>query len=189
MTISHPITLTDTELRAAALDGELRPLGATYLPLDVPLDPPARLMALAPALGDQRIIVAGRCAAWVWGWTLASCPTLCCCVSSRQRIPSTARRAFAAREVVIDLDEITRLDGVAITTPLRTLIDLARHDDGPDLPRLLVAALQEVEVTRGLSAERIEEALQRRPAAANTRRARARLESAQADATQPLLTR
>jgi hypothetical protein len=189
MTPRTPLRLTDTELRAAALDGELLPLGGSYLPLDVPLDPRARLTALAPALGDDRVIIAGRCAAWVWGWTDSSCPTLCCCVSSRQRIPSSARRALAAREVVIDLDEIVRLDSVAITTPLRTLLDLARHDEGDDLPRVLVSALQDAAVTRGLTAERIDEALRRRPGAAHTRRARARLERAAAGAAQPLLTR
>lgn len=189
MTLSPPGPLTDTELRAAALDGELVALGASYVPLDSPLDPRARLLALAPALDDDRVVIAGRCAAWVWGWTDASCPRLCCCVSSRHRIPSTARRALAAREVVIDLDEIARLDGVAVTTPLRTLVDLARHDEGDDLPRLLSSALQEVAVTRGLSAQRVEEALRRRPAAAHTRRARARLERALAEAAQPLLTR
>ncbi len=189
MTSSTPLRLTDTEMRAAALDGELLPLGASYLPLDVPLDPRTRLMALAPALGDDRIIIAARCAAWVWGWTESACPTLCCCVSSRHRIPSTARRTLAAREVVIELDEIARLDGVAITTPPRTLVDLARHDEGDDLPRLLASALQETAVTRGLSAECIDEALRRRPTAAHTRRARVRLRQASAEAAQPLLTR
>ena len=90
---------------------------------------------------------------------------------------------------MIELDEIARLDGVAITTPLRTLVDLARHDEGDDLPRLLASALQETAVTRGLSAERIDEALRRRPTAAHTRRARVRLRQASAEAAQPLLTR
>ena len=183
MTPATEPRLTDTELRAAALDGELLPLGPSYLPLDAPLDPRARLMAIAPALADERVIVAGRCAAWVWGWTESSCPTLCCCVSSRHRIPSTARRALAAREVVIELDEIARIDGVAITTPLRTLVDLARLDEQNDLPLVLAAALQDDSVTRGLSAERIDEALRRRPAAAHTRRARARVRRALTDVT------
>ncbi|MER3390083.1 MAG: hypothetical protein RJQ01_08630 [Microcella sp.] len=177
MLSATPDHLTETELQAAALDGELHPLGAGYLPIDVPLDPRARLTALSPALRDGRVIVAARCAAWVWGWTEASCPVLCCCVSSLHRIPSTARRALAAREVVIDPDEVARLDGIAITTRLRTLIDLARHDDGSDLPQLLAAAVRDSTAVAGtgLSGDQIDAALARRPAAAHSRRARVRL--------------
>jgi len=172
--------LTETELRAASLDGELLPLGAGFLPIDTPLDPRARLLSLSPALQDARVIVAGRCAAWVWGWSDASCPALCCCVSSRHRIPSTARRELAAREVVIETDEVARFEGFAVTSRVRTVVDLARLDDGPGLPELLASALSDAGATPTLMAERVEDALARRPAAAHTRRARERLREAKA---------
>ena len=182
--------LSAPELRAAALDGELGRVGAAFLPLDVPLDTRTRLAALNPVRGDARVIVSDRCAAWVWGWSHAPCPVLCCCVSSRSRVASTTRRALGVREAVIDSDEIVTLDGVTLTTPVRTLIDLASHDDRADLPRLLAAAIG-VDDGRGeLTEELVGEALARRPSAAYSRRARARQERARRDARrQPLLTR
>lgn len=182
MTTSASNTLSEAELRSAALDGELRALAHTFVPLDTPDDARARLAALAPAIDDPRIIVSHRCAAWVWGWTPTACLSLCCSVSSRHRVPSTRRRAFGVREVAIEPDEIIMVEGVSVTTPVRTLIDLARHDDGADLPALLCSALREASASRQLSEPRVAAALRRRPSAAHARRARHRLRNASRDA-------
>jgi len=182
--------LSAVELRAAALDGELFPLGGSFLPLDLPLDAHARLSALSPPRHDARLVLAGRCAAWVWGWSARPCPHLCCCVSSRHRVPSTLRRALQVREVVIDDDEYVELGNVRVTTPLRTLIDLARHDDMPDIDPLLTSAFRSHSPRAELNGNAVTEALDRRPSASHLRRARSRLECARAAAeNQPLLTR
>jgi len=185
-----PGELSAVELRAAALDGELRPLGGAFLPLDLPLDVRTRIAALAPPRDDGRLILWGRCAAWIWGWSTAPCAALCCCVSSQHRVPSTTRRAYSVREMVIDRDEVTVIDSVSVTEPVRTLIDLARHDERDDIVSILAAGLR----SRGRDGEHhwpdIVAALRRRPSASHARRAHSRLTQARRQSTnQPLLTR
>jgi hypothetical protein len=187
MTLAVRSRLSAVELRAATLDGELHRLGDAFLPLDHPVDSRYRLTALSSAIlssaiNDARIIVSHRCAAWIWGWTAVPCPNLCCCVSSQHRVPSTQRRELAIREVSIDPDEVTTLDGVSITTPLRTLIDLARHDERDDLPYVLATAIRDTAQHGAPTTSTIAAALARRPSAAYLRRARERLQRARREA-------
>lgn len=179
-----------SELRAAALDGEVVAIGEGFLPIDAPLTARERAASLAPALLDQRVVVADRSAAWVWGWGPAT-PTVTTCVSIAARIPSPDRRRLRAREVVIEADDVRRLGSVPVTAPLRTLLDLARHDHGDDLAALLAAGLH----AHGITFAELETALARRPSLSYVRPARARLLAAarraddESSANQPLLTR
>lgn len=183
--------LSAVELRAAALDGEVTAVGDGFLPLDAPLTAWERAASLAPALLDTRVVVAGRSAAWVWGW--AAPPTaVATCVSISARIPSPDRRRLATREVVIDADEVRVIGGVPVTTPVRTLVDLARHDADDGVLDLLVAGILSHDVT----AEALDAALSRRVNLAYVRLARRRLAAAvehasspEHRASQPLLTR
>lgn len=182
--------LSASELRAAVLDGELVAIGEGFAPIDLPLTALARAQSLAPALLDDRVVIADRTAAWVWGWGPATA-ALMTCVAISARIPSPDRRRLRAREVVIDDDELSALGTVMVTTPLRTLLDLARHDDHDDVVALLAAGIRH----HAISSEAVEAALTRRRSLSFVRVARARLaralESANAERQpdQPLLTR
>lgn len=166
--------LPAAELRAAELDGELGMLGDAYLVTDEPTTPAARAASLRSRVAPRTILV-DRGAAWVWGWTV-ELASVRVCVAKTARVGSSARRAGRIREAAIDEDEIHELGGIAITSPERTLIDLARFDERDDIARLLAAGI----VTGGMTDEVVRAALDRRPASAGRRRARERLAAARA---------
>ncbi len=181
--------LSASELRSAALDGEVIAVGEGFLPIDMPVTPLTRAASLAPLLIDDRVVVADRSAGWVWGWGPAPA-AVTTCVAITARIPSPDRRRLRAREVVIDDDERRLLGPVAVTTPLRTLLDLARHDPDPAVGRLLSAGIRH----HGIDRAALEAELARRPSLSFVKPARARLlaaldEAEGADPGQPLLTR
>ncbi len=170
-----PSTLSATELRAAVLDGELIPLGDGFMPLDLPITVADRARTLAPTLRDLRVIVADRTAAWVWGWCREP-GALSTCVSIAARIPSTDRRRLGTREAVIDAEEHRIVAGVHVTTPVRTLIDLARHSAEPSTVEILASGF----ARSGLTLLEVLAALDRRPRLSFVRPARERLIAAAA---------
>ena len=134
--------LSDAELRAAALDGEIVSLGDAYLPIDAPALPGDRARSLAALRADPRLFAERRSAAWVHGWC-AEPAAASVAVNVAARVPSGVRRRTGARELVIDDGELVFCGGVRVTSPLRTLLDLAReHDDDVSLDALtaIVAA-------------------------------------------------
>lgn len=186
--------LSAPELRSAALDGDVLAIGEGFLPLDAPITATTRALSLAPAVRDARVIVADRSAAWVWGW--APMPTtISTCVAVSARIPSPDRRRLRTREVVISPGETVMLGSVRVTAPIRTVIDLARHDNGDDILALLSAGM----LAHRLTMEVLESALAGRRSLSYVRSARERLTAAAAlarraetnddSAPQPLLTR
>jgi hypothetical protein len=170
--------LSESELRSAVLDGELSAWGQVFLPLDVPLTARLRASMLGAQWRDHRVMVSDRSAAWVWGWA-AQPSRVTTCVSITARIPSPDRRRLHAREVVIASDEVSNLDGVFVTSPGRTLLDLARHspaadadaDIDNDIDRILAAGV----VAENLTVVDIERLLGRRPRLSFARLARRRL--------------
>lgn len=156
------------------LDGELVRLGASYLGIDEPESPRERASSIAPVLGDARAIVCDRSAAWVWGWVAA--PTVVStCVSISARVASPVRRRLHAREAVLDRDELVWLGDVRVTTPVRTAIDLARHEDDDDnASEAISAAVHSGAVTVAV----LRAAVHRRPGIAYLRRAERRIEQA-----------
>jgi len=100
------------------------------------------------------------------------------CVSITARIPSPDRRRLHAREVVIASDEVNNLGGVFVTSPERTLLDLARHSPDADadaadidIDRILAAGV----AAENLTVVDIERLLGRRPRLSYARLARRRL--------------
>ncbi|MBA8847053.1 hypothetical protein [Microcella alkalica] len=177
MTPRLPLVLDDrhlpsVELRAAQLDGELGALGDAFLVTDSPDTPAARAASLACRV-PARTILEGRSAAWVWGWT-HECGALRLCVPLRARIGSELRRSLSVREVSIEPDEIQLIAGLSITSPERTLIDLARLDERSDIVALLASGI----TVGGMTDDVVSTALDRRPASAGRRRARQRLRAA-----------
>ena len=113
------------ELCAARLDGELVGLGECFSPIDVVAGPFTRVGALT-GLWSSRLIAEQRTAAWVWGAALAPPARHQLCASTGARARALDPERCVVREVVIDDDEIAVLRSVRVTTPLRTVIDLAR---------------------------------------------------------------
>ena len=117
--------LPAVELQALRLDGELFPLADGWCSVDE-LEGPAQRARAALGSRSPRLIAELATAAWVWG----ACDTVprprefCADLAARARL---APNPFAVvREVVLDPDDVVRLDGTQVTTPVRTAVDLAR---------------------------------------------------------------
>ena len=131
------------ELQAARLDGELFSIDGCFSPLDEIEQSHHRGASLATSL-PGRLIAEQLSAAWVFG-ALESPPArhqLCARIDARIRPASTAR--IDLREVVIDDADIATIGGMRLTTPLRTVVDLARF--APDFNathRAIIARLMQ----------------------------------------------
>lgn len=116
------------ELSALRLDGDVYSVDQCVSPIDEVPSVRLRAAALATVL-PERLIVAQRSAAWVWG-ALDRLPAryeVCADIGARTR-PVTSNR-LVLREVVIESDEMTSCAGIILTTPIRTATDLARFGE------------------------------------------------------------
>jgi hypothetical protein len=116
------------ELIALVLDGEAYRVGSCVVPLDEPATPALRATSLALEL-PPRLIAERHTAAWVWG-AQSEPPArheVCADITARLR-PALGTR-LSVREVVILHEDIAVLGELAVTTPMRTAIDLARFVD------------------------------------------------------------
>ena len=127
-----------SELCAARLDGELYRLDDTFSPVDG-LDQP-RLRALSVgSWAPAGLIAERRTAAWIYG-ALDDAPLRHqFCVDTAARVRPDRSLRFAVREVVLGAGDIVQIDGVRLTAPIRTVIDLARirDDRADDIPELI----------------------------------------------------
>ncbi len=126
--VLSPAEFSAAELCALRLDCEVYPVDRCFSPIDTPPGIDLRAAALAAIL-PPRIIVERRSAAWVWG-ALATPPRsheVCARIGARTRPPASLR--LVLREVVLAENELLRLAGIEVTTPLRTILDLARFSD------------------------------------------------------------
>lgn len=124
-TVISTLDLPLAELSAARLDGEVYAVDDGYSPIDVPAGPFERAASIAPYC-QGRLMAEQRTAAWIWG-ALSLPPSrheLCASLGARAR-PAYPIRTVV-REVVIDSGEYVVIAGVPVTTPLRTVVDLAR---------------------------------------------------------------
>ncbi|KQR64466.1 hypothetical protein [Frigoribacterium sp. Leaf172] len=116
--------LSETELRVAALDGEVYPIGDCWAEIATPDDPVLRASSVAGLFG-RHVIAARDSAAWIlmapggppWRHFGIVPP------AARHRGPDGR---VAISEMTIDGDEIVDLAGVQVTTPARTALDIAR---------------------------------------------------------------
>ena len=127
--------LPQAELNAALLDGEVYAVDECFSPIDEIDQRSHRALALASLLPErllpepllpERLIAEQRTAAWVLG-ALARPPfhhQFCAAIDARVR-PSGMIRV-TVREVVIDETDLLECAGLRVTTPLRTVVDLAR---------------------------------------------------------------
>lgn len=120
--------LPDAEQQAMRLDGECYRLGEVHLPIGVVPDSSARCIA---ALGahSPRLIAALGTAAWIWG--AADGPPargeFLVDLEARWRPPFSSRLRII--ESVVHPSDVTRFGHAAVTTPLRTVLDLARFTE------------------------------------------------------------
>lgn len=143
------------ELYAAKLDGQVFAIDTCFAPVDEIEQPRHRAAALRTT-GADRLIAEQFTAAWVWG-ALDNPPLHHqFCVATGARVSHSAARWMTLREVVIGDDEIVELGGGLVTTPTRTVVDLARFALSFD-----VAVVDRL-VAAGASLERAIEAVARR---------------------------
>jgi len=123
--VLHSGDLPLAELCAARLDGELVAVDDAFVSIDTAIIASVRAAAAARDWSPRLIAEQGT-AAWIWGAAPLPPPRhqLCASLDRRARPPAPARCVL--REVVIDDDEILLAAGVAVTAPLRTLVDIAR---------------------------------------------------------------
>jgi len=122
--------LPDAVLRAAVLDGELVAVGEAYRVVDLPVDAATRARSVAAHARGGRVI-AERTAAWVWG-ALADHPvpytTVRSPAAAGAHTPVDVAPGARVRVVGLPPRDVVRLDGVPVTTPMRTAVDLICAD-------------------------------------------------------------
>lgn len=119
--------LSLAELSAARLDGDVVELGDAYIPADAVETQALRAGSLSTLLGDVLAATHGT-AAWVHG-ALPDPPSR---HTVQRAVPRRLHRApqrhIVYRDLMIDSDDLEMIGGVRVTTPVRTLADLARVD-------------------------------------------------------------
>ncbi|WP_051973064.1 hypothetical protein [Cryobacterium sp. MLB-32] len=130
------------ELMCARLDGEVYPLGACWCPIDEIDGTAVRAASLAPLL-PRHAVIERFSAAWVY--TLVPEPTpheFCVDLGARTHLSPSPRMRL--REVVCPESDTVAIGDVRVTTPLRTVIDLARWapPECSDIVPVLLALLR-----------------------------------------------
>jgi hypothetical protein len=118
--------LPEAELHAAKLDGEVYCVDRCFSPVDEIEGQLGRARSLVLSVPGT-LIAEQRTAAWVHG-ALRDPPLrhqFCTDITARMRPPALV--AITVREVVIEDRDLLDLAGLRITTPLRTVVDLARN--------------------------------------------------------------
>lgn len=120
--------LSEAELCAARLDGHVVEVGTAYAPADTVETAAMRGASLQPVIG-RTLAASHLTAAWVHG-AICEPPVR----HTAQR--AVGRRAHAVvdskmlyRDVRVPDEDLVVIGGVLVTTPERTLADLARVDD------------------------------------------------------------
>jgi len=116
--------LSPAELQAARLDGEVYDLAGAYC-LIGELEAPGHRARAVLGTRSPRLIAELRTAAWVWG-AAAEPVRLEFAVTPDARARLSPAEQATVREIVYEEGDVADLDGVRVTTPLRTILDLAR---------------------------------------------------------------
>lgn len=136
--ISNPFTLADAklagfsrdEVRSLARRGDVRELvRGTYVAADVPDSLGLRAAALRRVV-PPRAVACRRTAAWLYGVDVLALGAHLQTPPVEMLVPAgTAalrRQGVLGYSALLDDDEVTEIDGVLVTTPLRTTLDLGR---------------------------------------------------------------
>ncbi|NKX49597.1 hypothetical protein HER39_03185 [Arthrobacter deserti] len=122
---------THNELRAMRLEGLVEHIyGPAYLPAGSPLTAGHRALAARAALPERlrgRVVIGRMSAAWIYGCA-APPEKLAVLLDYRFRTTPQGRcRSAAVHEVSLGPLDTTSVAGVAVTTALRTGLDIALH--------------------------------------------------------------
>jgi hypothetical protein len=160
--------LSPVELQAARLDGEVYDLAGAYC-LIGELEAPAHRARAVLAGRSPRLLAELGTAAWIWGAApeplrleFAVTP------DARARLSPAAH--IAVREIVYEPGDVVPVGGFRVTTPLRTILDLARFAEPFDAG--VVGRLAE---GAGLGPDDVRAAFANRPGIPAKRRAQARV--------------
>jgi hypothetical protein len=132
-----PVVLSIAERSAMRLDGDLVDLAESATHVDRVVSPADRVRSLRLALGSAHII-SGLAAAWVHG--AATLPAVVDVATLRHRradVPAGCR-ALIRR---VALDTCLRIDGVRVTSRLRTAVDLLADDPYDERARVAIGLL------------------------------------------------
>lgn len=124
--------LSLTELTAACLDGLLTPIGAGFMPADAVETTWMRAGSLLPLLGERWAAVRAS-AAWVHGGIALEPTRHHVQRASAERVRPLRGAGVVCHDVRIPPGDVETIAGVQVTTPERTLVDLARSSDADDL--------------------------------------------------------
>ncbi len=123
--------LSTAELSAARLDGDLVEIGDGYMPADAVESTAMRAASLRSICGT-RLVVCSWSAAWVYG-ALSDPPSRHTVMRrAAHRVGNLIDRRAIFHDVGVEDDDVTDVAGVLITSPLRTLIDIARRIREPE---------------------------------------------------------
>ncbi|WP_404432877.1 type IV toxin-antitoxin system AbiEi family antitoxin [Microbacterium lacus] len=142
--------LSVAELSAARLDGDLVELGDAYIPADAVETRGLRAGSLRGTLGVT-LAATHLSAAWIHGGVDEPPARHTVQRAVSRRVNHVLSRRIVYRDTNVALDDLLLIGGVWVTTPERTLVDLARVND--DLHAC--AARQMSERFPGLRAESI----------------------------------
>lgn len=117
--------LPEAELHAAKLDGEVYQVDQCFSPIDEIEGCLNRAKALSLSV-PTRLIAEQRTAAWIYGALTSPPRQHQFCTDIAARIRPSSLVAISVREVVIEATDLLEFHGLRVTTPLRTVIDLAR---------------------------------------------------------------
>ncbi|NRD25949.1 type IV toxin-antitoxin system AbiEi family antitoxin [Frigoribacterium sp. VKM Ac-2836] len=149
--------LPEAELRAAALDGQVYAVGDSWRSVAEIDDHVGRAISVGLTLGAG-VVAAERTAAWVWGARGSAPLPHFGLVVSPARVKHRGRGSVV-RQVVIDDDEIVQVNGAAVTTPARTVVDLARREGWASMDE---TAARDVASRHGVTASEAVAVLDRR---------------------------
>jgi hypothetical protein len=127
--------LSEAELIAASLDGHLVRLGEGFVPADTVETAALRAASLSPLVGDDAAATHAS-AAWVLG---ASDEPPARHSIQRTSVHRTRHRLdarYVYRDPRIEPRDLIEVGGIAVTSPARTMVDLAR-DAEPDAAALV----------------------------------------------------
>jgi hypothetical protein len=120
--------LSIAELTAARIDGHVVEIGDAFIPADAVETPVLRAASLAAAI-PVGCAAALTTAAWIHG-ALSTPPVRLSVQRARshgRRVDRSARLDY--RDSLIPAEDLVVLGGLSVTTPTRTLADLARCPD------------------------------------------------------------
>ncbi|QIG40691.1 hypothetical protein G5T42_15430 [Microbacterium sp. 4R-513] len=120
--------LSRAELSAARLDGDVVELGEAYIPADAVETMALRAGSLRGILGET-LAATHLSAAWVHGALVGPPARHTVQRAVEWRVHQVIDRRVVYRDPQVAADDLWRIGGVLVTSPQRTLADLARVPD------------------------------------------------------------